>query len=144
MIAGGAGISPQHLRRACKVFDATRRVLVLRLRHQLPLRLVAALLDRIHRQAAVSVETPANMPRTASRCPTPTPSSSSSQSAKPPTPGPLKRKEPRHGRTLAICNVPESAIVREPRCASSPAPAPEIGVASTKAFTAQLAARSRC
>ncbi len=43
-------------------------------------------------------------------------------------------------RTLAICNVPESAIVREGALRFLTRAGPEIGVASTKAFTTQLAA----
>ncbi|MDR1463165.1 MAG: glutamine--fructose-6-phosphate transaminase (isomerizing) [Azoarcus sp.] len=43
-------------------------------------------------------------------------------------------------RTLAICNVPESAIVREAALHFITRAGPEIGVASTKAFTTQLAA----
>ena len=43
-------------------------------------------------------------------------------------------------KTLAICNVPESAIVRECELRFITRAGPEIGVASTKAFTAQLAA----
>ncbi len=43
-------------------------------------------------------------------------------------------------RTLAICNVPESAIVRECALRFITRAGPEIGVASTKAFTTQLAA----
>ena len=43
-------------------------------------------------------------------------------------------------RTLAICNVPESAIVRESVLRFITRAGPEIGVASTKAFTTQLAA----
>ncbi len=42
--------------------------------------------------------------------------------------------------TLAICNVPESAIVRESLLRFITRAGPEIGVASTKAFTTQLAA----
>lgn len=42
--------------------------------------------------------------------------------------------------TLAICNVPESAIVRECELRFITRAGPEIGVASTKAFTTQLAA----
>ncbi len=41
--------------------------------------------------------------------------------------------------TLAICNVPESAIVRESDLVLLTRAGPEIGVASTKAFTTQLA-----
>ncbi|MBS0551874.1 MAG: glutamine--fructose-6-phosphate transaminase (isomerizing), partial [Proteobacteria bacterium] len=44
-----------------------------------------------------------------------------------------------HARTLAICNVPESAIVRECALRFITRAGPEIGVASTKAFTTQLA-----
>jgi glucosamine--fructose-6-phosphate aminotransferase (isomerizing) len=43
-------------------------------------------------------------------------------------------------RTLAICNVPESALVRQTRLRFLTRAGPEIGVASTKAFTTQLAA----
>jgi len=43
-------------------------------------------------------------------------------------------------RTLAICNVPESAIPRASRLTFLTRAGPEIGVASTKAFTTQLAA----
>lgn len=45
-----------------------------------------------------------------------------------------------HSYTLAICNVPESAIVRQSRLRLLTRAGPEIGVASTKAFTTQLAA----
>ena len=43
-------------------------------------------------------------------------------------------------KTLALCNVPESAIVRESALRFITRAGPEIGVASTKAFTTQLAA----
>ena len=43
-------------------------------------------------------------------------------------------------KTLALCNVPESAIVRECVLRFITRAGPEIGVASTKAFTTQLAA----
>ena len=49
-------------------------------------------------------------------------------------------KELGQTRTLAICNVPESAIVRECALRFITRAGPEIGVASTKAFTTQLAA----
>jgi glucosamine--fructose-6-phosphate aminotransferase (isomerizing) len=42
-------------------------------------------------------------------------------------------------RTLAICNVPESALVRQTSLRFLTRAGPEIGVASTKAFTTQLA-----
>src|SRR5688500_599043 len=41
---------------------------------------------------------------------------------------------------MAICNVPESSIVREARLVLMTRAGPEIGVASTKAFTTQLVA----
>ena len=43
-------------------------------------------------------------------------------------------------RTLCICNVPESSLVRENDLRFITRAGPEIGVASTKAFTTQLAA----
>jgi len=48
----------------------------------------------------------------------------------------------RHGYTasLALCNVPESSLVRESELVLMTRAGPEIGVASTKAFTTQLAA----
>ncbi len=42
--------------------------------------------------------------------------------------------------TLVICNVPESSLVRESELVLLTRAGPEIGVASTKAFTTQLAA----
>jgi glucosamine--fructose-6-phosphate aminotransferase (isomerizing) len=42
--------------------------------------------------------------------------------------------------TLAICNAPESSLVRESELVMFTRAGPEIGVASTKAFTTQLAA----
>ncbi|HAF45271.1 MAG: glutamine--fructose-6-phosphate aminotransferase [Sideroxydans sp. GWF2_59_14] len=44
-----------------------------------------------------------------------------------------------HAFTLAICNVPESAIIRQSKLRFLTRAGPEIGVASTKAFTTQLA-----
>ena len=44
--------------------------------------------------------------------------------------------------TLGICNAPESALVRESDLVLMTRAGPEIGVASTKAFTTQLAALS--
>ena len=43
-------------------------------------------------------------------------------------------------RTLSICNVPESSLVRTSRLRFLTRAGPEIGVASTKAFTTQLGA----
>ena len=45
-----------------------------------------------------------------------------------------------HKHTLAICNVPESALIRISTLRFLTRAGPEIGVASTKAFTTQLAA----
>jgi glucosamine--fructose-6-phosphate aminotransferase (isomerizing) len=45
-----------------------------------------------------------------------------------------------YGSALAICNVPESSLVRASRLRYLTRAGPEIGVASTKAFTTQLAA----
>jgi len=44
-----------------------------------------------------------------------------------------------HSHTLTICNVPESALVRQSGLSFMTRAGPEIGVASTKAFTTQLA-----
>ena len=45
-----------------------------------------------------------------------------------------------YGPSVAICNVPESSLVREADMALMTRAGPEIGVASTKAFTTQLVA----
>jgi glucosamine--fructose-6-phosphate aminotransferase (isomerizing) len=49
-------------------------------------------------------------------------------------------KERGYVSTLTICNVPESSMVRESDLVLMTHAGPEIGVASTKAFTTQLAA----
>jgi glucosamine--fructose-6-phosphate aminotransferase (isomerizing) len=49
-------------------------------------------------------------------------------------------KEMAYLSTLTICNVPESSMVRESDLVMMTHAGPEIGVASTKAFTTQLAA----
>ena len=49
-------------------------------------------------------------------------------------------KESGYATTLAICNVPESSLVRESDLVLLTHAGPEIGVASTKAFTTQLIA----
>jgi glucosamine--fructose-6-phosphate aminotransferase (isomerizing) len=51
-------------------------------------------------------------------------------------------KERQYVSTLTICNVPESSMVRESGLVMMTRAGPEIGVASTKAFTTQLAALS--
>ncbi|TXI25158.1 MAG: glutamine--fructose-6-phosphate transaminase (isomerizing) [Nitrosomonas sp.] len=45
-----------------------------------------------------------------------------------------------HKHSLSICNVPESALIRQTNLRFLTRAGPEIGVASTKAFTTQLAA----
>jgi glucosamine--fructose-6-phosphate aminotransferase (isomerizing) len=51
-----------------------------------------------------------------------------------------KANESGYLNTLAICNVPESSLVRESDLVLMTRAGPEIGVASTKAFTTQLVA----
>jgi len=51
-------------------------------------------------------------------------------------------KESGYLSTLSICNVPESSLVRESELVMLTRAGPEIGVASTKAFTTQIAALS--
>lgn len=51
-----------------------------------------------------------------------------------------KAKKIGYEHTLAICNVPESSLVRESELSLMTRAGPEIGVASTKAFTTQLVA----
>ena len=50
------------------------------------------------------------------------------------------RETSRYLGALAVCNVPESSLVRESDLVLMTRAGPEIGVASTKAFTTQLAA----
>ena len=52
----------------------------------------------------------------------------------------LREAKGKGGRTLALCNVVESSIAREADGALYTHAGPEIGVASTKAFTTQLVA----
>ncbi len=52
----------------------------------------------------------------------------------------LRGVKDKTGATLAICNVPESSLVRECELQLMTRAGPEIGVASTKAFTTQLVA----
>ncbi len=51
-----------------------------------------------------------------------------------------KAKEIGYAHSLTICNVPESSLVRESELSMMTRAGPEIGVASTKAFTTQLVA----
>jgi len=52
--------------------------------------------------------------------------------------GLLEAKRLGFGQSLSICNVPESSLVRESDLVLMTRAGPEIGVASTKAFTTQL------
>jgi glucosamine--fructose-6-phosphate aminotransferase (isomerizing) len=52
----------------------------------------------------------------------------------------IQAKSQGHKYSLAICNVPESALVRTSELKFLTRAGPEIGVASTKAFTTQLVA----
>jgi len=52
----------------------------------------------------------------------------------------LEAKRLGFGHSLAICNVPESTLIRESDLTLMTRAGPEIGVASTKAFTTQLVA----
>lgn len=51
-----------------------------------------------------------------------------------------KKHKAKNISTLAICNVPESSLIRESNMTYLTHAGPEIGVASTKAFTTQLVA----
>ena len=64
---------------------------------------------------------------------------SSANRAKPPTPWPRLRHVKSHvAQVISVVNVPTSSIARESDIALPIHAGPEIGVASTKAFTAQL------
>jgi glucosamine--fructose-6-phosphate aminotransferase (isomerizing) len=54
--------------------------------------------------------------------------------------GLLEAKRLGFGQSLSICNVPESSLIRESDLVLMTRAGPEIGVASTKAFTTQLTA----
>ena len=143
MIAGGAGIAPQLFGAdAPGLFRATRRVLILAC-------------GTSHHAGLVArywIESVAGLPCTVEiaseyryRQSVPDPEtlvvviSQSGETAD--TLAALKyAKSLGMTRTLAICNVPESAIVRETALRFVTRAGPEIGVASTKAFTTQLAA----
>ncbi len=53
-----------------------------------------------------------------------------------------KQRDGKHIPTLTVCNVPESSLTRESDLTFLTQAGPEIGVASTKAFTTQLVALS--
>ncbi|MEZ7894331.1 MAG: glutamine--fructose-6-phosphate transaminase (isomerizing) [Thauera sp.] len=143
LIAGGAGITPQHFgARAAEVFDGVRRVLVLACGTSYHAGLVARYWIESIAKLPVTVEI-ASEYRYRESVPDPDTLvvviSQSGETAD--TLAALKHaKALGMQRTLAICNVPESAIVRETALRFITRAGPEIGVASTKAFTTQLAA----
>ena len=143
LIAGGAGITPQHFgARAAEVFDGVRRVLVLACGTSYHAGLVARYWIESIARLPVTVEI-ASEYRYRESVPDPDTLvvviSQSGETAD--TLAALKHaKALGMQRTLAICNVPESAIVRETALRFITRAGPEIGVASTKAFTTQLAA----
>ncbi|MER2554003.1 MAG: glutamine--fructose-6-phosphate transaminase (isomerizing) [Thauera sp.] len=143
LIAGGAGITPQHFgARAAEVFDGVRRVLVLACGTSYHAGLVARYWIESIAKLPVTVEI-ASEYRYRESVPDPDTLvvviSQSGETAD--TLAALKHaKALGMERTLAICNVPESAIVRETALRFITRAGPEIGVASTKAFTTQLAA----
>ncbi len=143
MIAGGAGISPQHFgARAAEVFDGVRRVLVLACGTSYHAGLVARYWIEAIARIPVTVEIASEYRYRESVPDADTLVVVISQSGETAdTLAALKHaKALGMQRTLAICNVPESAIVRETALRFVTRAGPEIGVASTKAFTTQLAA----
>ena len=143
LISGGAGISPLHFgARAPEVFDGVRRVLILACGTSYHAGLVARYWIESIAKIPVTVEIASEY-----RYRDSVPDADSlvvviSQSGETAdTLAALKHaKALGMDRTLAICNVPESAIVRETALRFITRAGPEIGVASTKAFTTQLAA----
>ncbi len=143
MIAGGAGISPQHFgARAAEVFDGVKRVLVLACGTSYHAGLVARYWIEAIARIPVTVEIASEYRYRESVPDADTLVVVISQSGETAdTLAALKHaKALGMQRTLAICNVPESAIVRETALRFVTRAGPEIGVASTKAFTTQLAA----
>ncbi|MBL0284331.1 MAG: glutamine--fructose-6-phosphate transaminase (isomerizing) [Zoogloea sp.] len=143
MIGGGGSISPQLFGApALEVFGATRRVLILACGTSYHAGLVARYWIEAVAKLPCSVEI-ASEYRYRESVPDPETLvvviSQSGETAD--TLAALKfAKSLGMTKTLAICNVPESAIVRETALRFVTRAGPEIGVASTKAFTTQLAA----
>ena len=143
LIAGGGGVSPQHFgARAAEVFDGVRRVLVLACGTSYHAGLVARYWIEAIAKLPVTVEIASEYRYRESVPDADTLVVVISQSGETAdTLAALKHaKALGMQRTLAICNVPESAIVRETALRFITRAGPEIGVASTKAFTTQLAA----
>ena len=143
IIAGGGGISPQLFGTdAVDIFGATRRVLILACGTSYHAGLVARYWIEAVAKLQCTVEI-ASEYRYRESVPDPDTLvvviSQSGETAD--TLAALKfAKGLGMTKTLAICNVPESAIVRETALRFVTRAGPEIGVASTKAFTTQLAA----
>jgi glucosamine--fructose-6-phosphate aminotransferase (isomerizing) len=143
IIAGGGGISPQLFGTdAVGIFGATRRVLILACGTSYHAGLVARYWIESVAKLQCTVEI-ASEYRYRESVPDPETLvvviSQSGETAD--TLAALKfAKGLGMTKTLAICNVPESAIVRETALRFVTRAGPEIGVASTKAFTTQLAA----
>ena len=143
IIAGGGGISPQLFGAdAVDLFGATRRVLILACGTSYHAGLVARYWIEAVAKLQCTVEI-ASEYRYRESVPDPDTLvvviSQSGETAD--TLAALKfAKGLGMTKTLAICNVPESAIVRETALRFVTRAGPEIGVASTKAFTTQLAA----
>jgi len=143
LIAGGAGVTPQHFgARAAEVFDGVRRVLILACGTSYHAGLVARYWIEAIAKLPVTVEIASEYRYRESVPDADTLVVVISQSGETAdTLAALKHaKALGMQRTLAICNVPESAIVRETALRFITRAGPEIGVASTKAFTTQLAA----
>ena len=143
LIAGGGGVSPQHFgARAGEVFDGVRRVLILACGTSYHAGLVARYWIEAIAKLPVTVEIASEYRYRESVPDADTLVVVISQSGETAdTLAALKHaKALGMQRTLAICNVPESAIVRETALRFITRAGPEIGVASTKAFTTQLAA----
>jgi len=143
MIAGGGGISPQLFGSdAIDVFGATRRVLILACGTSYHAGLVARYWIEAVAKLPCSVEIASEYRYRESVADPETLVVVISQSGETAdTLAALKfAKSLGMTKTLAICNVPESAIVRETALRFVTRAGPEIGVASTKAFTTQLAA----
>ncbi|WP_068638993.1 glutamine--fructose-6-phosphate transaminase (isomerizing) [Thauera butanivorans] len=143
MITGGGGVASQHFgARAPEVFDGVRRVLVLACGTSYHAGLVARYWIEAIARLPVTVEIASEYRYRESvpdRDTLVVVISQSGETAD--TLAALKHaKSLGMERTLAICNVPESAIVRETALRFITRAGPEIGVASTKAFTTQLAA----
>ena len=143
MIAGGSAISPQVFgARAAEVFDGVHRVLVLACGTSFHAGLVARYWLESVAKIPCTVEIASEYRYRESVPGEDTLVVVISQSGETAdTLAALKHaKALGMARTLAICNVPESAIVREAALRFITRAGPEIGVASTKAFTTQLAA----